>query len=150
MLIIPVRGRLTDCKKAQALVNFVNCSGVCRVGVSREFMDVYPDQMEKYREACKKGLLKPGSLVVCDVPGPKFPRHIIHMPIKESWRGTSTYSAMNAGLIAVREAITNRNLRSLAMYNPWFVIPGMKKDVIQETIRSTFSGDSVTIYLYRE
>ena len=50
--------------KAQALVNTVNTVGVMGKGIALHFKELFPYNFTVYAEACKKGELAPGKMLV--------------------------------------------------------------------------------------
>lgn len=101
---------------AEALVNTVNTVGVMGKGIALQFKDAFRHNSKIYTDACKKNLLEPGKLLsVWDenlVFGKKL---IINFPTKTHWRRPSEYEYIQKGLIALREEILNRHIKSIAI-----------------------------------
>jgi O-acetyl-ADP-ribose deacetylase (regulator of RNase III) len=101
---------------AEALVNTVNTVGVMGKGVALQFKEAFPNNNKQYIDACKSKELTIGKLLaVWDenlILGRKL---IINFPTKAHWRYPSHLSYIEKGLKALRELITERNIKSIAI-----------------------------------
>lgn len=73
---------------AVALVNPVNCEGVCGAGLAKEFAERYPDATASYVRLCKLGWVEPGRPFI-DYEGDDTSIKIIFFPTKDRWREPS-------------------------------------------------------------
>lgn len=101
--------------EAEALVNTVNCVGVMGQGIALQFKKAFPDNYKAYREACRRGEVRPGRMFVYKTTGLAQPRYIINFPTKRHWRGRSRLEDIEAGLAALVDEIRSRNIRSVAL-----------------------------------
>ena len=99
----------------EALVNTVNCVGVMGRGIALQFKNMFPENFKAYAAACSRDAVKPGSMFVFETGELTNPRYIINFPTKRHWRGKSRMEDIEAGLIALREEISQRGIRSIAI-----------------------------------
>jgi O-acetyl-ADP-ribose deacetylase (regulator of RNase III) len=101
---------------AEALVNTVNTVGVMGKGIALQFKQVFPFNQKKYKEACKKGELVTGKLLVVKdsnlLTGEKT---IINFPTKQDWRNPAKNEYIASGLIALLSYLKQSELRSVAL-----------------------------------
>jgi O-acetyl-ADP-ribose deacetylase (regulator of RNase III)/uncharacterized protein YwgA len=101
---------------AQALVNTVNTVGVMGKGIALQFKDAFRHNSKVYIEACKNKALEPGKLLsVWDENMLYGKKLIINFPTKTHWRQPSKYEYIQKGLVALREEIINRDIKSIAI-----------------------------------
>jgi O-acetyl-ADP-ribose deacetylase (regulator of RNase III) len=100
---------------AEALVNTVNCVGVMGRGIALQFKNTFPENFKAYEEACSRGEMQPGRMLVFDTGKLTPPRYIINFPTKRHWRGKSRIEDIEAGLEALVREIRTRNIRSIAI-----------------------------------
>ena len=100
---------------AEALVNTVNCVGIMGRGVALQFKEAFPDNFTAYAQACKEGQVQPGRMFVFATGQLTNPKWIINFPTKRHWRGNSRMEDIESGLVALREEIKARGIRSIAM-----------------------------------
>ena len=100
----------------EALVNSVNCVGVMGRGIALQFKNAFPKNFKAYAEACKRDEVRPGHMFVFET-GQMIgaPRYIINFPTKRHWRGKSRVEDIEAGLHALAQEISERNIRSVAL-----------------------------------
>jgi O-acetyl-ADP-ribose deacetylase (regulator of RNase III) len=99
---------------AEALVNTVNCVGIMGRGIALQFKNAYPENFKAYAAACERDEVQPGHMFVFET-GKFLPRFIINFPTKRHWRGKSRIEDVEAGLVALREEIVNKGIRSIAI-----------------------------------
>lgn len=97
--------------EAEALVNTVNCEGFMGKGIAYQFKLEYPENFEHYAEACRSGILKPGTLLTTPEDG----RLIINFPTKDKWRAKSKYDYIEQGLVALVDLILLEDIKSIAI-----------------------------------
>lgn len=95
--------------RADVLVNPVNCVGVMGKGVALEFKRRYPEMFDDYREACKRGEVRPGKLHVWSGMA-----CVVNVPTKRHWKDKSTYEDVQLGLNAL-------NLQIIGFGKRWTV-----------------------------
>lgn len=101
---------------AEALVNTVNTVGVMGKGIALQFKKEFSVNTKKYEDACKKGLIDIGKLlVVRDASLATGEKVIINFPTKRDWRKPSEYSYIEAGLKDLVRIIHEENIRSIAI-----------------------------------
>lgn len=99
---------------AEALVNTVNCVGVMGRGIALQFKQAFPENFREYAEACKRGKVQPGRMLVHDTQQLIHPHYIINFPTKRHWKGKSRIEDIEAGLKNLADVIRVRKIRSIA------------------------------------
>ena len=99
----------------QAIVNTVNCVGIMGRGIALQFKNLYPDNFKVYAAACKRGEVQPGRMFIYETGRLTNPKYIVNFPTKRHWKGKSRMEDIDAGLQALREEITTRGIRSIAI-----------------------------------
>ncbi|HOJ22931.1 MAG TPA: macro domain-containing protein, partial [Armatimonadota bacterium] len=66
--------------RAEALVNTVNEVGVMGKGIALAFREAFPASARLYREACRRGEVRVGRVLVTKNVALFGPRWIIHFP----------------------------------------------------------------------
>lgn len=99
----------------EALVNTVNTVGVMGKGIALMFKEAFPDNYERYREACKHDEVQVGQMFVSPGPGISGPKWIINFPTKKHWRNKSQMEWLVAGLQDLRRVIEGKGIRSIAI-----------------------------------
>jgi O-acetyl-ADP-ribose deacetylase (regulator of RNase III) len=101
--------------QADALVNTVNCVGIMGRGVALQFKDAFPQNFKAYAAACERGEVQPGRMFVYETGQLTPPKYVINFPTKRHWRGKSRMQDIESGLVALREEIQRRGIRSIAV-----------------------------------
>jgi O-acetyl-ADP-ribose deacetylase (regulator of RNase III) len=99
----------------EALVNTVNCVGVMGRGIALQFKKAYPGNFKLYAAACKREEVQPGKMFIYETGTLTNPRFIINFPTKRHWRGKSRMQDIESGLVALKEEISERKIRSIAI-----------------------------------
>ena len=99
----------------EALVNAVNTVGVMGKGIALQFREQFPSNFRAYQQACKAGTLHTGDLLIVEDGSLMYRKTIINFPTKAHWRGASRYEYITSGLIALRSAILERDIKSIAI-----------------------------------
>ncbi len=101
---------------AEALVNTVNTVGVMGKGIALQFKEAFSHNKKAYIQACKNNELQPGKLLAVKdtnlIYGDKL---IINFPTKIHWRNPSKIEYIKDGLVALRELIIKKNIKSIAI-----------------------------------
>lgn len=100
---------------AEALVNTVNTVGIMGKGVALMFKETFPENFKVYEDACKRGEVRVGKMLVMErllLGGPKW---IINFPTKEHWRNPSKLEWIEAGLDDLAWVIKEKKIHSIAL-----------------------------------
>lgn len=114
MMIRYMKGDILQAQ-AEALVNTVNCVGVMGRGIALQFKKAFPDNYKAYYEACQRGEVHPGRVLVFDMGPLSWPRYIINFPTKRHWRSRSRIEDIKKGLVSLVREIQTRNISSVAI-----------------------------------
>lgn len=107
------RGDILDAE-VDALVNTVNTVGVMGKGVALQFKRRFPDNFHFYHDACERGEVQPGRMLV--FPTQRIqPRYIINFPTKRHWREKSRIEDIKKGLEDLVAQIRQLGIRSIAI-----------------------------------
>lgn len=123
-IITPTQGDLTKCT-AEAIVNTVNCVGIMGRGLALDFKKAFPENFAFYEEACHRGELRPGGVLLFDRdhlaqpslfgrPDPS-PRYILNVATKQHWRFHSRPSDVVKGARNLAEICRNRGIKTIAV-----------------------------------
>lgn len=97
-----------------AIVNPINCVGVMGKGLALQIKNAFPQVFLPYKEACKKGFLKPG-IVLSTPTFNDQPQYIIHFPTKVHWKNPSKIEYIEEGLIALLSETYHLQISSIAI-----------------------------------
>jgi O-acetyl-ADP-ribose deacetylase (regulator of RNase III) len=110
-----VKGNLLD-SNAEALVNTVNTVGVMGKGIALQFKEAFPENYRVYKTACRNNTFHIGEVLIVEdsnlATGNKL---IVNFPTKTHWKLPSEYSYIKQGLVALRQEIIARQIRSIAI-----------------------------------
>lgn len=90
--------------KATCIVNPVNTYGRMGAGLAKEIGELWPRYKERHVKLCKRGALRPGSVMLYPVidetesPGARrFPHvtHVLDAATKDHWSSASTYDRIS-------------------------------------------------------
>lgn len=99
---------------AQAVVNFVNCSGNAINFDGEKIFEQNQDMLEKYLKFCEEGKIKPG--MVWYYKGKD--KEILNFAISESNDLSEvTLNEFKNGLLKLKQIIENKNIKSIAITN---------------------------------
>src|ERR1700677_2330936 len=99
----------------EPLVNTVNCVGIMARGIALQFKNDFPENFKAYEAACAREEVQPGKMFVFETRTLTNPKFIINFPTKRHWRGKSRIEDIDSGLIALKEEIRRRGIRSIAI-----------------------------------
>lgn len=108
------RGNLLDAD-VEAVVNTINTVGVMGKGIALMFRERFPENYEAYVAACKAGEVRVGRMFVSPVDELDGPRWVINFPTKEHWRSPTKLEWVRAGLVALKDVIREKQIRSIAI-----------------------------------
>jgi O-acetyl-ADP-ribose deacetylase (regulator of RNase III) len=134
---------------AEALVNTVNTVGVMGKGIALQFKNAFPNNFKRYRDACKKGELETGKLLVVKdsnlLTGEKT---IINFPTKRDWKNPSKNEYIALGLIALLNYLKANPLKSIAIPALGCGNGGLDWQVIKPMLTGILSELSMDIIVY--
>ena len=133
---------------AEALVNAVNTVGVMGKGIALQFKNQYPENYKVYKAACNKGELKVGTILIVkdgDLFNQKF---IVNFPTKQHWRAPSEISYIEDGLIALKKAIKEHAIQSIAIPPLGCGLGGLDWNVVKPMIIEALQELDVHIDIY--
>jgi O-acetyl-ADP-ribose deacetylase (regulator of RNase III) len=107
-------GNLLDAE-TEALVNTVNTVGIMGKGIALQFKERFPHNFKEYADACKKGLVKTGKMLVVEENSLDGHKIIINFPTKTDWFRKSQYSFIEEGLKDLVNVIKERHIKSIAI-----------------------------------
>ncbi|CAM3282626.1 macro domain-containing protein [Stackebrandtia soli] len=146
--ITPTRGDLLAAD-VDALVNAVNTAGVMGKGIALQFKRRYPEMFTAYRAAASKGDIVLGRMHVWPTRRTSGPRYVVNFPTKGHWRATSTLPDIEAGLVALVEAVEELDIRSIAVPALGCGNGGLEWDEVEPVIRAAFdNGPAVDVLLF--
>lgn len=137
-----VRGDIFE-SGAEALVNPVNCVGVCGKGLALEFKRRYPSNFQEYQSKCRQSMQTGSMFVTMDIEG-----YIINFPTKTHWLSKSNLGSLRAGLIDLRRVIDNLKLQSVAIPALGCGCGGLKWDDVKPEIEKALVGLDADIMVY--
>jgi len=99
----------------QALVNTVNTVGVMGKGIALQFKERFPLNFKIYADACKKGEMKIGKMLVVKENNLNGEIIIINFPTKTEWFKKSQYDYIEEGLKDLVRVIVDYKIQSIAI-----------------------------------
>ena len=99
----------------EALVNTVNTVGVMGKGIALQFKERFPMNFKIYANACKKGEMQVGKMLVVKENTLNGEKLIINFPTKTEWFKKSQYSYIEEGLKDLAMVIEEYNIKSIAI-----------------------------------
>jgi len=113
-MITLAKGNLLD-SPAEALVNTVNTVGVMGKGIALTFKNRFPENYEVYAASCDRGEVRVGAMFVTEPGEVGGPRWIVNFPTKKHWRDPSKLEWVRDGLVALKEFVREKRIRSIAI-----------------------------------
>lgn len=133
----------------EALVNTVNCVGVMGRGIALQFKNMFPNNFDAYASACAREEVQPGKMFIYPTGELTNPRFIVNFPTKRHWRGKSRIEDVESGLVALREEIVRRGIRSIAIPPLGSGLGGLDwQDVKPRIVSALSSLEDVDIRVY--
>jgi O-acetyl-ADP-ribose deacetylase (regulator of RNase III) len=99
----------------EALVNTVNTFGVMGKGIALQFKERFPMNFKTYADACKKGEMQVGKMLVVKENTLNGEKLIINFPTKIEWFKKSQYSYIEDGLKDLARVIEEYKIKSIAI-----------------------------------
>jgi O-acetyl-ADP-ribose deacetylase (regulator of RNase III) len=109
-----LQGNLLEAS-AEALVNTVNEVGVMGKGIALMFQEAFPESSRAYKEACKRGEVRVGRVLMTPSQRSSGPRWIVHFPTKKHWRNPSRLQWVRDGLQDLVQQIRVCHIASIAV-----------------------------------
>lgn len=101
--------------EADALVNTVNTVGIMGKGVALQFKRAFPENYKRYTEACERGEVQLGSVLVYSRGTLDRPKYIINFPTKGHWRSSSRLEDIESGLQDLVHKVAELDVNSIAL-----------------------------------
>jgi len=133
---------------ADALVNTVNTVGVMGKGIALQFKNQFPKNYKVYKEACKTGALRPGQMLVVKDGDLLREKYIVNFPTKEHWKAPSKIEYIEKGLPALKEAIIQHQIKSIAIPPLGCGSGGLDWNVVKPMIIDQLSDLDIDILVY--
>ena len=108
------QGNLLDAH-VDAVVNTVNTVGVMGKGIALMFKEKFPENFAAYATACEAGAVEVGRMFVTAGVELDGPRWIINFPTKKHWRQPTKLEWVRDGLVALKEVIREKQIKSIAI-----------------------------------
>lgn len=102
-------------------------------GIAYQFKEAFPKNYDIYRDACKKGDFKIGSILIVS----EQQKLIVNFPSKDNWKKKSKYEYIEIGLKKLKEEITKRNIKSIAIPPLGCGNGGLEWEVVESMIIKT-------------
>lgn len=141
------KGNLLD-TNAEALVNTVNTVGVMGKGIALQFKIRFPNNYKIYRDACKDKTFKTGQVLVVQEGDLLNQKYIINFPTKAHWKSDSTYEYIVSGLKALKQAIKEYGIKSIAIPPLGCGNGGLDWNKVKVLIENELSGVDIEILIY--
>ena len=122
-----------------ALVNPVNCVGVCGSGLALEFKHRFPKNYQYYKNECKFGRLRPGTMFLTGLhlfpEGDESDTHIIiNFPTKDHWKNPSKLEYIKEGLLDLSNYVFFKGTASIAFPLLGCGLGGLKRKDVERLI----------------
>ena len=128
--MIYVTGNMLEAD-TEALVNTVNTVGVMGKGIAIQFKERFPMNFKIYANACKKGDMQVGKMLVVKENTLDGEKLIINFPTKKEWFRMSQYSYIEDGLKDLVNVIEEYNIKSIAIPPLGFGNGGLKWEKVK-------------------
>ncbi len=142
------QGNLLDAP-VEAVVNTVNTVGVMGKGIALMFKEKYPENFAAYAAACKAGEVQVGKMFVTAGVELDGPRWLVNFPTKQDWRQPAKIEWVRTGLVALKELIREKGIRSIAIPPLGCGNGGLDWSIVRPMIEASLgslSGVEVTVY----
>jgi O-acetyl-ADP-ribose deacetylase (regulator of RNase III) len=108
------QGNLVEAQ-TEALVNTVNEVGVMGKGIALMVREAFPESARIYQQACERGEVRVGRVLVTQNKALFGPLWIIHFPTKRHWRHPSRLEWIREGLKDLARVIREHGIKSVAL-----------------------------------
>ena len=114
-------------------------------GIAYQFKEAFPKNYDIYRDACKKGAFKIGSILIVN----EQKKLIVNFPSKDNWKKKSKYEYIAIGLEVLKSELIKRNIKSIAIPPLGCGNGGLEWGVVESMIIKTLGDlESVEIILF--
>lgn len=134
--------------EAAALVNTVNTVGVMGKGIALQFKNRFPQNFKIYKDACKNKTFKTGQVLVVHEGDLLNRKTIINFPTKAHWKGDSTYEYISTGLVALKAAIIEHGIESIAIPPLGCGNGGLDWNRVKKMIEEALGDLDIACYVY--
>lgn len=142
------KGNLLESKDS-VLVNTVNTVGVMGKGIALQFKDAFPHNFRVYADACHKGELYPGKLLIVKDYSPYYgEKTIVNFPTKVHWRNPSQYDYIEKGLVELKKYLVGEKVNSISIPPLGCGNGGLDWQAVKAMITSYLSDIASTIHVY--
>ena len=142
-----IKGDLLS-SNADALVNTVNTVGVMGKGIALQFKTRFPKNFKVYADACKSKTFKTGEVLVVQDGDLLEQKLIVNFPTKAHWKGDSKYEFISEGLLALKNAIVQYKIQSIAIPPLGCGNGGLEWSKVKSMIEESLSDLPVDIQVY--
>ena len=133
------QGNLLEAR-VEAIVNAVNTVGVMGKGIALMFKEKYPENFQAYASACRAGEVRVGEMFVTSGGEPNGPKWIINFPTKKHWRHPSKLEWVQDGLVALKQVIQEKKIRSIALPPLGCGLGGLQWSVVRPMIEESLEN----------
>jgi O-acetyl-ADP-ribose deacetylase (regulator of RNase III) len=130
--------------EVNAIVNPVNTVGVSGKGLALEFKKRYNLAYEAYVNKCNDGLFNIGSVFTYSED-----QYIIFFPTKRHWKHDSKYAYIEEGMVALRQEIIDKDIKSIAIPALGCGLGGLVFDDVKDIIYQHLKGLDLFVYLIK-
>lgn len=131
-----------------ALVNTVNTVGVMGKGIALQFKHQFPNNFKKYKEACDDGSLAVGKVLVVKEGDLFDNKYLVNFPTKAHWKNPSEYEYIQTGLIALKGAILEYGIQSIAIPPLGCGNGGLDWSIVKPMIETELQNLTIDILVY--
>ncbi|NEO84017.1 MAG: macro domain-containing protein [Spirulina sp. SIO3F2] len=125
---------------AEALVNPVNCVGVMGKGLALQFKRQFPDNFQKYKQACAEQMVQPGKMLTISLPNDRHPHYIINFPTKRHWRSKSRLEDIQTGLADLIATVERLKIQSIAIPPLGCGLGGLSWAIVKPLVVDAFAA----------
>src|SRR5579859_142878 len=133
---------------AQALVNTVNTVGVMGKGIALQFKEKYPVNFSIYAEACKKGQVQTGRMLVTRDSTLEGERIIVNFPTKKEYYRKSQYIFIEDGLKDLVRVIKEWDITSIALPPLGCGLGGLKWEKVRPLMEQYLADSPARVVIY--
>lgn len=133
--------------RVEALVNPVNCEGVCGAGLAAKFKEHYRDNYRAYREACNQGKITVGTLFVYQYSD--YGLTIFNFPTKYEWSCPSRLCWIEWGLKALVVKLEELKIKTVAVPALGCGLGGLHWTEVEKLMKKEFKYYEGKVLLYR-
>ena len=131
-----------------ALVNTVNTVGVMGKGIALQFKEKFPFNFSIYENACKKGLVQVGQMLVTRETSLEGEKIIVNFPTKTEWYRKSQYRFIEEGLKDLDRVIKEYSIESIALPPLGCGHGGLKWDKVKSLIEKYLGNNPAKIIVF--